>query len=126
MNRSGLLLPQSRSKSRLRQCTVALWFLHAAAMMSAAQPGFVRLAVSEAKDIRFSHLTTTNGLSPGGIRDVLQDDQGFIWFNTASGLNRYDGYHVKSYRRDRFHPNYPAASFLHHVIKDRAGYLWAS
>jgi len=101
-------------------------FLPFVSAKGVAQPELVKLAVSEDKDIRFAHLTITDGLSPGQIRDVVQDDQGFIWFNTASGLNRYDGYQVKSYRRDRSHPNYPAASFLHHVIKDRAGYLWVS
>ena len=39
------------------------------------------LAVSEGKDIRFAHLTSKDGLSFGQIRDILQDDQGFLWFN---------------------------------------------
>ena len=89
------------------------------------EPGLVRLAVSEAKDIRFSHLTTMNGLSPGGIRDILQDDQGFLWINTPEALNRYDGYQFKSYRQDPSHANYPAR-YAYHVLKDRAGYLWVS
>jgi ligand-binding sensor domain-containing protein len=66
-----------------------------------------------------------NGLSPGGIADILQDDQGFVWFNTPEALNRYDGYQFKSYRRDPSHPNYPDR-YAHHVLKDRAGYLWVS
>ena len=121
------VVARSRSKSRIRIFTAVLCvFLPFVSAIGAAEPGLVRLAVSEGKDIRFAHLTITDGLSPGQIRDVVQDDQGFIWFSTASALNRYDGYQVKSYRRDRSHPNYPAASFLHHVIKDRAGYLWVS
>jgi ligand-binding sensor domain-containing protein len=80
----------------------------------------VRLAVSEGKDIRFAHLTRKDGLSPGGVRNILQDDQGFLWFNTPVALNRYDGYQFKSYRRDRSHPNYPAR-YAHHVLKDRLG-----
>ena len=126
MNKSGSLLTRSRSKHLIRGCAAAACFLQLASALSAAEPGLVRLAVSEGKDIRFAHLTSKDGLSPGGIRNVLQDDQGFIWFNTSAALNRYDGYQVKSYRRDRSHPNYPVASFLQHVIKDRAGYLWAS
>jgi ligand-binding sensor domain-containing protein/signal transduction histidine kinase len=126
MNKSGSLLTRSRSKHLIRGCAAAACFLQLASALSAAEPGLVRLAVSEGKDIRFAHLTGKDGLSPGGIRNVLQDDQGFIWFNTSAALNRYDGYQVKSYRRDRSHPNYPVASFLQHVIKDRAGYLWAS
>ena len=41
-------------------------------------------------------------------------------------LNRYDGYHFKSYRRDPAHPNYPAGGFLQSIFKDRSGLLWVS
>jgi len=86
----------------------------------------VRLAASKGEDIRFSHLTRKDGLSPGQVRDILQDNQGFLWFNTSGVLNRYDGYHFKSYIRDAAHPNYPAGGFLNCIFKDRSGYLWIS
>jgi signal transduction histidine kinase/ligand-binding sensor domain-containing protein len=86
----------------------------------------VRLAVSEGKDIRFAHLTSKEGLFPGQIRGILQDDQGFLWFNTTSVLNRYDGYGFKSYSRDPAHANYPAGGFIHAIFKDRSGFLWVS
>ena len=84
----------------------------------------MKLAVTEGKDIRFAHLTSKDGLSPGQIRDILQDNQGFLWFNTQGVLNRYDGYQFKSYRRDPSHPNYPAGGFLQSFFKDRSGCLW--
>ena len=64
-----------------------------------------------------------DGLSPGTIRDILQDDQGFLWFNTSGALNRYDGYDFKPYRRDPAHPNYPGGGLLPYVFKDRPGSL---
>ena len=99
------------SKCRMRSCAAAVCLLQLASALSAAEPALVRLAVSEGKDIRFAHLTTKDGLSPGQIRDILQDDQGFLWFNTSGVLNRYDGYQFKSYSRDPAHPNYPAGAF---------------
>ena len=66
------------------------------------------------------------GPAPGGIRNVLQDDQGFLWFNTSGVLSRYDGYQFKSYRRNAAHPNYPTGSSVQHVFEDRSGYLWVS
>ena len=86
----------------------------------------MKLAVSEGKDIFFSHLTWKDGLSPGSIRQILQDDRGFLWINTSGVLNRYDGNQFKSYRRDAAHPNNPAGSFLQYVLKDRTGDLWVS
>ncbi|HEX9015386.1 MAG TPA: two-component regulator propeller domain-containing protein, partial [Chloroflexota bacterium] len=84
----------------------------------------MRLAASEGKDIRFTHLTSKDGLSSGQIRDILQDDQGFLWFNTSNVLNRYDGYRFKPYPRGPAHPNYPAGGVLQYCFKDRSGTLW--
>ena len=84
----------------------------------------MKLALSEGKDVRFVRLTNRDGLSPGQIRDILQDNQGFVWFNTSGYLNRYDGYQFRSYTRDPAHPNYPTGGFLAFVFKDRSGSLW--
>ena len=124
MNWSGSPLARFRAKRRMRSCAAAACFLQLASALSAAEPALVRFAVSEGKDIRFAHLTSRNGLSPGQIRDILQDNEGFLWFNTQGVLNRYDGYKFKSYRRDPAHPNYPAGGFLQSFFKDRSGYLW--
>jgi ligand-binding sensor domain-containing protein len=108
----------------MRIVAAAVCLLHFASIASAAEPELVKLAVSEGKDIRFAHLSARDGLSPGQIRDILQDDQGFLWFNTTGVLNRYDGYEFRSYSRDLAHPNYPAGGFLKFVFKDRSGFLW--
>ncbi len=39
----------------------------------------------------FDHLTHTNGLSSNRINVIQEDGEGFIWFGTGDGLNRYDG-----------------------------------
>jgi len=125
VNTSGSPLARSSSKRRLRILAAGVCFLQLASTPSAAEPELVKLAVSDGKDIRFAHLITRDGLSPGQIRDILQDNQGFLWFNTSNVLNRYDGYQFRSYRRDPANPNYPAGGFLNFVFKDRSGFLWS-
>jgi signal transduction histidine kinase/ligand-binding sensor domain-containing protein len=110
----------------MRILAAGVCFLQLAATPSAAEPELVKLAVSEGKDILFAHLTSKDGLSPGAIRHILQDDQGFLWFNTSGVLNRYDGNQFESYRRDAAHPNNPAGSSLQYLLKDRTGSLWVS
>src|SRR3954463_12493445 len=44
---------------------------------------------------KFEHLNATDGLSHNKVQCILQDKQGYIWFGTVSGLNRYDGYGFK-------------------------------
>ncbi|OQP53679.1 hybrid sensor histidine kinase/response regulator [Niastella populi] len=46
----------------------------------------------------FSHLDIFNGLSHSQVNTIIKDAKGFMWFGTASGLNRYDGYTFKVFR----------------------------
>ena len=98
VNTSGSSLARGSSKRRMRILAAGVCFLQLASTPSAAEPEFVKLAVSEGTDIRFAHLTSKDGLSPGQIRGIVQDDQGFLWVNTMGALNRYDGYQFKSLR----------------------------
>jgi signal transduction histidine kinase/ligand-binding sensor domain-containing protein/DNA-binding response OmpR family regulator len=47
----------------------------------------------------FSRLNTYNGLSHNQVNAILKDDEGFLWFGTMSGLDRYDGYSFKIYHK---------------------------
>jgi len=48
-------------------------------------------AMTEIPDFNFLHYTTENGLPSNCIRDIRQDDDGFVWFATDGGLVRFDG-----------------------------------
>lgn len=43
-------------------------------------------------------INSENGLPDNEVRCLEQDDKGFIWFGTLSGLYRYDGYFYRSYK----------------------------
>src|ERR1700753_2278928 len=47
---------------------------------------------------QFSHLDINNGLSHNDVTCIFKDKQGFMWFGTLSGLNRYDGYKFKIFK----------------------------
>lgn len=47
---------------------------------------------------QFSHLDIRNGLSHNNVTCIFKDRQGFMWFGTISGLNRYDGYKFKIFK----------------------------
>lgn len=42
-----------------------------------------------------------SGLSHWIVSDILQDKQGFLWFSTWNGLNRYDGYEFRQIKTKR-------------------------
>jgi len=49
---------------------------------------------------RFSYITPRDGLSQTSVKAISQDYRGFLWFGTADGLNKYDGYGFKVYKND--------------------------
>lgn len=48
--------------------------------------------------MQFQRLDMSHGLSHHMVNDIYKDRQGFMWFATSSGLNRYDGYTVRVFR----------------------------
>src|ERR1700710_2341921 len=49
---------------------------------------------------QFSHLDINNGLSHNDVTCIFKDSQGFMWFGSLSGLNRYDGYKFKNFKHN--------------------------
>jgi signal transduction histidine kinase/ligand-binding sensor domain-containing protein/CheY-like chemotaxis protein/AraC-like DNA-binding protein len=47
---------------------------------------------------QFSHININNGLSHNDVTCIFKDNNGFMWFGTLSGLNRYDGYKFKIFK----------------------------
>ena len=44
------------------------------------------------------HYSIKDGMSQNTVMAILQDKQGFMWFGTWDGLNRYDGYEFETYK----------------------------
>ncbi|NQU55170.1 MAG: hypothetical protein HQ522_21845 [Bacteroidetes bacterium] len=55
-------------------------------------------------ETKFSHLTIEDGLSQSSVKCIFQDSKGFLWFGTADGLNKYDGYQFSTFNNN---PNDP-------------------
>jgi len=92
--------------------------------VSAEQTRLVKLPVVDGTDIRFSHVSDGDGPAHTRCGQIVQDNQGFLWFGTQDGLQRYDGYRFKAYRPDPANPNSLSGVYIHSLLKDRAGRLW--
>jgi PAS domain S-box-containing protein len=89
-----------------------------------AEPRTIALPVVDEKDIRFTRLSTDEGLSQTKVTQIVQDDQGFMWFSTQYGLDRYDGYNFKLFVHDPRKPNSLSGVYIRALFKDRDGALW--
>jgi ligand-binding sensor domain-containing protein/signal transduction histidine kinase len=76
------------------------------------------------KNLKFTHLTTNDGLSQGYVTAIVQDRRGFMWFATRDGLNRYDGNAFVVYKNNPNDTGSLSSNFLQDLIEDDNGYLW--
>ncbi len=73
---------------------------------------------------RFQHITVEDGLSENAVPAIVQDHQGYMWFGTREGLNRYDGYDFTVYASDPEDPTTLSNGFITALYVDRDGTLW--
>ncbi|MDM8561494.1 two-component regulator propeller domain-containing protein [Candidatus Parabeggiatoa sp. HSG14] len=77
-----------------------------------------------AQAIKFERLTVEDGLPSNFTSDVVQDDQGFMWFATKNGLAQYDGGEFTVYKHEPNNPNSLSNNYTWSIIKAHNGILW--
>ena len=65
-------------------------------------------------NVRFKHLDGSDGLPHNTVYSITQDDYGFMWFATAGGLCRYDGYDVTVF----LHKEGDSSSLRHDFVRN--------
>ncbi len=73
--------------------------------------------------MQFEHLSVKDGLSQLSVISIFQDSQGFLWFGTRDGLNKYDGYNFHVFRESD-EENYISNGFIECLAEDGKGRLW--
>ena len=69
-------------------------------------------------------ILSENGLSQNTVHYILQDNDGFMWFATEDGLNKYDGYNFTIYKNDPHDKNSISDNFIWTIYQDKSGILW--
>lgn len=73
---------------------------------------------------RFTHITTTDGLSHSNVYSIIRDSRGYMWFGTTDGLNKFDGYNIIVYRNDPNVSNSLSNNFVPYILEDTDHDLW--
>jgi ligand-binding sensor domain-containing protein len=81
-------------------------------------------AAAQSQKLRFERLTIEDGLSQNAILAIAQDTQGFLWFGTEDGLNKYDGYQFTVFKHDPDDPASLVDSFVSEILVDGNGEIW--
>ncbi|WP_432410529.1 ligand-binding sensor domain-containing protein [Rasiella sp. SM2506] len=75
---------------------------------------------------QIDELTTQQGLMFREVIAIEQDNNGFMWFATPQGINRYDGYNFKVYNSDKNNPYFIEEDKLtgNTLFDKKANVLW--
>ncbi len=79
---------------------------------------------SYAQGVRFSAMTTAEGLSQNTITTLIQDNQGFLWIGTPDGLHRYDGYSLIDYKHLPNDSTSLVDNSITALCEDKNGDIW--
>lgn len=82
------------------------------------------LSFAQNTSTSFQHLSIDNGLSSNHINCILQDNTGYIWIGTNDGLNKFNGYLIKTFRNVEGDSLSLASNFITCGFKDSKNRLW--
>ncbi len=68
----------------------------------------------------FENYSVKEGLGQSNVYDIYQDDNGFLWLGTASGISKFDGHSFINYTNE----DGIAENGVRSIYKDSKGGLW--
>jgi ligand-binding sensor domain-containing protein/signal transduction histidine kinase len=106
-----------RTSTPLQLLAAMLFAILAFGLAGAAQAGAPR-------SLRFERIGLEEGLPQESANTILQDQTGFMWFGTQSGLVRFDGYRNRVFRNDPGDPGSLVDNYVQSSYEDGQGRLW--
>jgi signal transduction histidine kinase/ligand-binding sensor domain-containing protein len=88
-------------------------------------PLFVCLAAAaQHKQYVFTRISTKDGLPANHVYSIVQDKKGFMWFASVTGLHRYDGRKVISFRPGPADTSFLPAEQVSQIHIDKNNRFW--
>lgn len=73
---------------------------------------------------KIENYATEDGLSHDVIRDIIKGKDGFMWFATWDGINRFDGKNFITYKATAGDHNSLGNNRIDLIKEDASGYIW--
>ncbi len=84
---------------------------------------FIGSAIAQPNSI-FTHYSSEDGLSENSIMSMAQDQNGFLWFATWDGVDKFDGYDFKVYKTRKGNDIGLSNNRIDLVKVDKYNFVW--
>nr|HMS44075.1 hypothetical protein [Pyrinomonadaceae bacterium] len=75
-------------------------------------PAFIFCFAVRAEKLPLKNYSSADGLASDVVNKIVADSRGFLWFCTADGISRFDGYKFKNYTQEQGLPHRSIDDFL--------------
>jgi len=79
-------------------------------------------STAHAERLPIKTYTTADGLAHNEVNKIVRDSRGFLWFCTANGLSRFDGYTFTNYSTEQGLPH----PYVNDLLETRSGEFWVA
>ncbi len=80
--------------------------------------------LAQSSKLKFTRIGIEEGLSNATVTAITQDHEGFLWFGTEDGLNKYDGYTFTVFQHNPSDSSSLSSSFVNALCVDSSGNFW--
>lgn len=85
---------------------------------------YSNLVFGQFTNLKFENLNTENGLSSSSVLEIFQDKEGYLWFGTIDGLDKYNGYGFDVFRPILNDSTSISNNRINAIEEDKDGNLW--
>lgn len=85
---------------------------------------FVVATSASAQHYWFKSVGLSDGLASSQVNHICKDKQGFLWFGTSAGLDRFDGVSIRHFESTQATSNSLPDSYIRNVQEAGNGLLW--
>jgi len=86
---------------------------------------FLILNLANAEPVFQLHsLDKAQGMVSSIVYHIAQDSDGFMWFATQDGLQKYNGVKFVNYRHSRLNENSLSSNIVRNILVDKGGQIW--
>ncbi|HTH32701.1 MAG TPA: two-component regulator propeller domain-containing protein, partial [Lacibacter sp.] len=73
---------------------------------------------------KVEYYSTEQGLSHQAVTSIVKDKEGFMWFGSWDGINRFDGHSFVAYKSTSGDLSQLGNGRIDQIVEDQAGHLW--